>query len=315
MTFLSPGWLGLMVVVGALVAAYVLAQRRRSAYAVRFAAMPLLEKVAPRRPGWRKHLPAAAFALTTAGLVLALARPTMPVDVPRERATVIVAVDFSISMQARDVEPTRIDAATAAARTFVSDLPETFNVGLVTFSGNAAVAVPPSTDRTGVLDALHRPNLGAGTAIGDAVLASLGAVRGLDELAGTEPPPARIVLLSDGANTAGTGLAAAASAAARAGVPVSTIAYGTPEGTVTAGGQTQRVPVDSAALDALAQGSGGQSYTAATGEELREVYRDIGSSIGYRTEQQEITGWVLGAALLAALAAGVASLAWFSRLP
>ncbi|WP_232665939.1 VWA domain-containing protein [Pseudonocardia sp. TRM90224] len=315
MSFLSPWWLGLMVVVAALVAAYVLAQRRRSAYAVRFAAMPLLEKVAPHRPGWRKHLPAVAFALTMAGLVLALARPTMPVEVPRERATVIVAVDFSVSMQAQDVEPTRIDAATAAARTFVSDLPETFNVGLVTFSGNAAVAVPPSTDRTGILDALERPDLGAGTAIGDAVLASLGAVRGLDELAGTEPPPARIVLLSDGANTAGSGLDAAASAAAQAGVPVSTIAYGTPEGTVTSGGQTQRVPVDSAALAGLAQGSGGQSYTAATGAELQEVYRDIGSSIGYRTEQQEITGWVLGASLLFALAAGVASLAWFSRLP
>lgn len=315
MTFLSPVWLGLLGIVAAVVVAYVAAQRRRSTYAVRFAALPLLTKVAPRRPGWRRHVPAIAFALTMVGLVLAIARPTIPVEVPRERATVIVAVDFSISMQAQDVAPTRIQAATGAARTFIEDLPDTFNVGLVTFSGSAAVAVPPSTDRRAALAALERPNLGQGTAIGDAVAASLGAIRTLDADAESEPPPARIVLLSDGGNTQGSPIAAAAQAATTAGVPVSTIAYGTPEGTVTSGGQTQRVPVDADALAGLARDSGGQAYSAATGEQLEEVYRDIGSSIGYRTEQREITGWVLGAALIAALAAGIASLAWFSRLP
>lgn len=227
----------------------------------------------------------------------------------------MVAVDFSISMQAQDVAPTRIAAATAAARTFIEDLPETFNVGLVTFSGSAAVAVSPTTDRRAALSALERPDLGQGTAIGDAVTASLGAIRTLDADAETEPPPARVVLLSDGGNTQGSPLAAAAQAATAAGVPVSTIAYGTPEGTVTSGGQTQRVPVDADALAGLARDSGGQTYSAATGEQLEAVYHDIGSSIGYRTEQREITGWVLGAALIAAIAAGIASLAWFSRLP
>lgn len=318
MTFLSPVWLGLLGVVAAVVVAYVAAQRRRTSYAVRFAALPLLTKVAPRRPGWRRHVPAVAFALTMVGLVLAIARPTIPVQVPRERATVMVAVDFSISMQAQDVAPTRIAAATAAARTFIEDLPETFNVGLVTFSGSAAVAVSPTTARRAALAALaalERPDLGQGTAIGDAVTASLGAIQTLDADAETEPPPARVVLLSDGGNTQGSPLAAAAQAATAAGVPVSTIAYGTPEGTVTSGGQTQRVPVDADALAGLARDSGGQTYSAATGEQLEAVYHDIGSSIGYRTEQREITGWVLGAALIAALAAGIASLAWFSRLP
>ncbi len=315
MTFLAPAWLALLGAVAALVAAYVLAQRRRGRYAVRFATLPLLEKVAGRGPGWRRHVPAAAFGVATLGMVLALARPVVPVEVPRERATVVVAVDTSTSMTATDVTPSRIAAATDAARAFVDDLPETFNVGLVTFSGDAAVAVPPGTDRGPVRDALARPALGSGTAIGDAVLAALGAVRSVDEDAATDPPPARIVLLSDGGNTAGSPLAEAARAAAEAGTPVSTIAYGTPEGSITAEGRTLRVPVDAPALAELAATSGGQTYTAATGEELDEVYRDIGSSIGYRTEGREITTWLVGAALLAALGAGTGSLLWFSRLP
>jgi Ca-activated chloride channel family protein len=314
-TFLAPAWLALLGAVAALVAAYVLAQRRRGRYAVRFATLPLLEKVVGRGPGWRRHVPAAAFGLATLGMVLALARPVMPVEVPRERATVVVAVDISTSMTATDVAPSRIAAATDAARAFVDDLPATFNVGLVTFSGNAAVAVAPGTDRRAVHDALARPVLGSGTAIGDAVLAALGAVRSVDEDAATDPPPARIVLLSDGGNTAGSPLAAAARAAAQAGTPVSTIAYGTSEGSITAEGRTLRVPVDAPALAELATTSGGQTYTAATGEELDQVYQDIGSSIGYRTENREVTTWLVGAALLAALAAGTGSLVWFSRLP
>ena len=315
MTFLAPGWLALLAAVAALVVAYVVVQRRRGRYALRFASLPLLERVAGRGPGWRRHVPAAAFALTVLGLAVALARPVVPVEVPRERATVVVAVDTSVSMEATDVAPTRIAAATAAARTFVEGLPPTFNVGLVTFSGASAVAVPPGNDRRPVLDALERPVLGPGTAIGDAVLAALGAVRTVDEQASTEPPPARIVLLSDGANTAGQSLSTAARAATDAGVPVATIAYGTPEGTVRADGRIQRVPVDAPALADLARASGGRSYEAASGEELDEVYRDIGSSIGYRTEEREITSWVLGIALLAALGAGVTSLTWFARLP
>ncbi len=315
MTFLAPGWLALLVAVAALVAAYLVAQRRRGRYAVRFATLPLLERVAGRGPGWRRHVPAAAFALAVLGIVLGMARPQVPVEVPRERATVIVAVDTSMSMEATDVAPSRIGAATTAARTFVDELPETFNVGLVTFSGNAALTVAPGTDRAPVLDALDRPVLAGGTAIGDAVEAALDAVRSLDAQAAEEPPPARIVLLSDGANTAGSTLASAARAAADAGVPVSTIAYGTQDGTVTLDGRPQRVPVDGPALAELASGSGGQAYTAATGDELGEVYRDIGSSIGYRVEPREITGWVLAAALLAAFGAGVTSLLWFARLP
>jgi Ca-activated chloride channel family protein len=315
MRFLAPGWLALLAAVAALVVAYVVVQRRRRRYAVRFAALPLLERVLPRGPGWRRHLPAVAFLLTVAGLVLALARPIVEVQVPRERATVMVAVDISASMGARDVAPTRLDAAVGAARTFVDELPDTFNVGLVLFSGSSALTIPPTVDHTAVHAAFDEVRMDSGTAIGDAVLTALDGVRALDEQAATDPPPARIVLLSDGANTTGSPIPDAAAAAAAAATPVSTIAFGTPEGTTTVGGSTVRVPADVPALASLATGSGGQAYQAETGEELQEVYADIGSSIGYRTEEREMTSAVLAAALLAALAAAAGSLTWFARLP
>jgi Ca-activated chloride channel homolog len=313
MRFLAPGWLALLAAVAALIVAYVLVQRRRSRYAVRFAALPLLERVMPREPGWRRHVPAAAFLLTITGLVLAMARPVLEVQVPRERATIVVAVDVSLSMGAQDVAPSRITAAVTAAREFVAELPEAFPVGLVLFDGSSSVAVPPTPDRAAVTSAFDRISLGGGTAIGDAVRTSLEAVRSSDD--GAEPPPARIVLLSDGANTAGTPIPAAAAEAAAAGVPVSTIAYGTPTGTATIDGESVRVPADVDALAGLAAGSGGHAYRAESAAELEAVYADIGSSIGFRTEEREVTGAVQALALLAALAAAAGSLAWFSRLP
>ncbi|TQM11454.1 Ca-activated chloride channel family protein [Pseudonocardia kunmingensis] len=315
MRFLAPGWLALLAAVAALVVAYVVVQRRRGRYAVRFAALPLLERVLPRGPGWRRHVPAVAFLVTVAGMVLALSRPVVEVQVPRERATVIVAVDVSASMGAEDVAPTRSNAAVAAARTFVDELPDTFNVGLVLFSGSTALTVPPTVDHAAVHAAFDGVTMGSGTAIGDAVLTALDGIRALDDQAATDPPPARIVLLSDGANTTGSPISAAAAAAAAAATPVSTIAFGTPEGTATVGGSTMPVPADIPALAALAADSGGQAYQAETGEELQEVYTDIGSSIGYRAEEREVTSAVLAGALLAALAAAAGSLAWFARLP
>jgi Ca-activated chloride channel family protein len=182
----------------------------------------------------------------------------------------------------------------------------------VLFSGSSALAVPPTPDRAAVAAAFDRITLGAGTAIGDAVHTALDAVR---TDAGADPPPARVVLLSDGANTTGTPLPAAAEAATAADVPVSTIAYGTPTGTATIDGDTVRVPADVDALAELAAGSGGFAYRAETAAELEAVYADIGSSIGFRTEEREVTSAVLAAALLAAFAAAAGSLAWFSRLP
>jgi Ca-activated chloride channel family protein len=315
MRFLEPARLYLLIAVVAMAVGYVLLQRRRQRYAQRFTELALLDKVAPERPGFRRHVPAAAFLIMLGVLVVGFARPTAEVKVPRERATILVAIDVSASMEATDVAPTRFEAAQDAARRFVGQLPEQFNVGIVAFDGRARVIVPPSTDRDLVRNGIEGLDLGPATAIGEAVITALESIAGFDAQAATEPPPARIVLLSDGENTAGRSPEIAAAEAAAAGVPVYTIAYGTPDGQVVSGGYVVPVPVDGPALQRLADATGGGFYEAASGEELQAVYEDIGSSVGFRTEQQEVSVWFIGLGLLAALGAAGASLLWFSRLP
>ncbi|GAB3934701.1 VWA domain-containing protein [Kribbella albertanoniae] len=312
MRFEQPLWLWLLVLVAALVAAYLIAQRRRTKYAVRFATLPMLEKVAPNRPGWRRHAPAAAFLAALTVLTIAIARPVADIRVPRERATVVVALDVSNSMAATDVAPNRFEVAQQAATQFVQDLPEQFNVGLVSFAQTATVVTPPSTNHQATVDAISSLELSNATAIGDAVLTSLQAVRTIDP---NDPPPSRIVLLSDGGNTSGSPVDEAAQAAVQAGVPVSTIAYGTPEGTVNIDGREIPVPADTQALQRLADTTKGSFYEAESDEQLRDVYSDLQSSIGWTTEPREITNLVAGIALAAALLAALASLLWFSRLP
>ncbi|MGR6922375.1 VWA domain-containing protein [[Actinomadura] parvosata] len=314
MTLLAPVWLLLLIPVALLALTYVImALRRRTAYAVRFTNLDLLDKVAPRRPGWRRHVPAAALLLMFALLVVGFARPTAEVRVPRERATIMVAFDVSASMGATDVAPNRFEAAKQAARQFVEGLPERFNLGLVSFSSAASVAVPPTTDRPAVLAALDRLSMDSGTAIGEAVFSSLEAIAALD--AEEERPPAHIVLLSDGSSTTGRTVSAAAAEASARGVPVTTIAYGTPGGTISLSGRDVPVPVDGPALRDLAESAGGGFYEAASGDELQAVYEDIGTSVGYRTERQEVWQWFVGAGLILALIAAVTSMVWFSRLP
>jgi Ca-activated chloride channel homolog len=312
MRFEQPLWLWLLVLVAALVAAYLIAQRRRTKYAVRFATLPMLEKVAPVRPGWRRHAPAVAFLAALTVLTIAIARPVADIRVPRERATVLVAMDVSNSMAATDVAPNRFEVAKQAAVEFVRDLPAKFNVGLVSFARTATVVAAPSTNHQATVDAINGLELNDSTAIGDAVLTSLQAIRTIDP---DDPPPSRIVLLSDGGNTSGSPIDEAAQAASSAGVPVSTIAYGTPEGTVNLEGRTIPVPADGEALQGLADATSGSFYSAESDEQLRDVYSDLQSSIGWTTEPREITNLVAGIALAAALLAALASLFWFSRLP
>lgn len=315
MTFLSPMWLLLLIPVVLLATAYVIMFLRRSRYAVRFTNLDLLDKVAPKGPGWRRHVPASAFGVMLILLVVGFARPEAEVQVPRERATIMVAFDVSASMLATDVSPSRFYAAQDAARQFVRGLPERFNLGLVPFSGNGAVAVPPTTDRAAVLGAIDRLTTDSGTAIGEAVFSSLDAIRALDERSAEDPPPAHIVLLSDGSNTTGRTVSEAMREAAERGVPVTTIAYGTPDGEIDLGGRSVPVPVDAPALQELAEGTGGGFYEAVSGDELQAVYEDIGSSVGYRTERQEIWPWFVGVGLLGAVVAAGTSLLWFSRIP
>ncbi|MEV0328208.1 VWA domain-containing protein [Micromonospora echinospora] len=319
MIWQSPIRLWLLLGVLALLVAYVLAQRRHSRYAVRFTNLRLLDRVAPQRPTWRRHLPAGLFLAMLALLVVGFARPTDEVRVPRERATVMVAVDVSTSMLATDVDPDRLTAAKQAARRFVDGLPEEFNVGLVAFAGSAAVLVPPGTDREALHEGIERLVEGAtgvqGTAIGEAINTSLGAVRALDSRAATDPPPARIILLSDGANTSGKDPIEAAGDAVSAKVPVHAISFGTPSGFVDRGGRPIQVPVDGQTLRAVAEETGGGFHEATTSDELRAVYEDIGTSVGYRTVRQDVSARFIGLGLILAMGAAAGSMRWFSRLP
>jgi Ca-activated chloride channel homolog len=314
-SFLSPSRLLLLLVVAGLVAAYVVMQGRRKAYAVRFTNLDLLDSVAPRRPGWRRHVPAAAF-LTALGLVvIAFAQPTRPVKVPREEATIVMAVDVSLSMEAADVAPNRITAAKVAAKSFVDIVPPRLNIGLVAFSGAAQVMVSPTVDHELVKRNLDNLVLGPRTAIGEAVFASLGAIASVPTQPGKQPPPARIVLMSDGETTVGRPNEMAADAAVEAKVPVSTIAFGTDAGFVEVEGRQISVPVNREALAQLAETTEGTAFEAATAKELRKVYEDIGSSVGYKTEKRLVTSWFVGLGLACALGAAATSLVWFSRLP
>jgi Ca-activated chloride channel family protein len=315
LTFLSRNRLWFLLVVAALVAAYVMMQMRRKEYAVRFTNLALLDSIAPKRPTWRKHIPAAAFILAMIALVTAFAQPARPVKVPRERATVVMAIDVSLSMEATDIEPNRLIAAQEAAKSFVDLVPDRLNLGLVAFSGVAQVLVSPTTDHNLLKRSIDNLLLGPRTAVGEAIYASLGSIASVASEPGQPPPPGRIVLMSDGETTVGRPNEMAIKAATDAKVQISTIAFGTDEGTVFVEGRSIPVPVNREALDAISEATGGQAFQAGTARELRKVYADIGSSIGYRTEEREVTSWLVGLALAFALAAGAGSLLWSSRLP
>lgn len=316
MSFLEPGRLALGVVVVGLALAYLAVQRWvRPRAAVRFTNLALLASVAPRRPGWRRHLPAALTLLALGLLVVSLARPVRVERVPRERATIIMAIDVSISMDATDVQPSRLEAAKAAAQSFTGLLPERINLGLVAFAGSATVLVPPTTDRELVRSAIERLTLAEATAIGEAVVASLAAIASVPGTDGGEAVPAHIVLMSDGETTAGTPNELAVEAATEAGVPVTTIAFGTDAGTIEYEGEVLPVPVNREELALVAEATGGSSFEAATGEQLRSVYEDIGSSIGFAEEEREVGELFTGGAFAAAALAAALSLAWSSRLP
>jgi Ca-activated chloride channel family protein len=313
LSFTSPGRLWLLALVALLAVGYVLRQRRASRDAVRLPGLSLLTAVAPRL-GWRRHVASALLLVSMAGATAAFAEPRADVQVPRERATILVALDVSLSMAATDVTPDRFTAAKAAAVEFVEGLPERFNVGLVAFSGSASVVVPATQEHAAVTAAIERLALGNGTAIGEAVASSLTAVAAVPGATSeTDATPAHVVLLSDGANTVGRPVAAAVEEAVAAGVPVSTIAYGTRQGEVLIEQRRIRVPVDAPALAELAADTDGTAYEAASGDELQAVYADIGSAIGTTTESREIGAGAAGLALLATVAAGAAALAWSPR--
>ncbi|OLT27090.1 VWA domain-containing protein [Nocardiopsis sp. CNR-923] len=315
MTFLEPQRLWWLLTLLVLVGAYVFAQTRRRRYAARFTNLALLDQVAPNRPDARRHVPAALFMSTLAVLISSLALPAMPVEAPRERATIVVAVDVSLSMAATDIEPDRLNAAKESAQGFVETLPDRFNVGLVSFSSAATVVASPTQDHQAVVGSIENLRLGPGTAIGEGVFASLEAIRGFDEEAREDPPPSAIVLLSDGENTSGRAIEEASAAAAAAEVPVSTIAFGSGAAMIEIDGYRVPADIDREALMELAQDTEGHYYEAESETELNEVYEDIGSSLGTEWVHEEIVTRFVLIAILLGTATAVTSLLWFQRLP
>jgi Ca-activated chloride channel family protein len=317
MTFQSPLWLLALLVIVALVGFYVQLQLRRKAYAARFTNVALLGSIVPKRPGWRRHLAFGVVALGLATLVVSLAVPSTEVRVPRERATVVMAVDVSLSMQSKDIEPDRFRAMQKAAKEFVDVLPGRINLGLVSFAGTATALVPPTTDRAQATNAIDNLKLAESTAIGEAIFTSLSAIENFQSTIDTateDVPPARIVLLSDGYNTVGRADTQAIDAARAAGVPVSTIAFGTDYGTLNLDGETVPVPVDRATLEKIANETGGSYSEAASAAELEQVYADLGSQIGYTTEPKDVSYLFVRAGVLLALVGAVLSLLWTNRL-
>jgi Ca-activated chloride channel family protein len=326
-TFTDPLFLLALVPVAVLALAYVLLQRRRTRYAVRFATLPMLDRVAPTRPRWRRHLATGLVLLALGAFATAAAGPEMRLRVPYERATVIVAIDVSGSMEAQDVPPDRLTAAKGAAVEFVRELPETVQVGVVAFAEEAELVAPVTADRALVENSIQNLQSDGGTAIGEAVFASAAEVARQAASSGTtpdggaapdaepaDPIPARLVLLSDGFNTAGRSPASSVQAALDAEMPVSTIAYGTPSGVIGNGTRTQSAPADDNTLRMLAEETAGHFYRAESGAELDQVYEDIGSAIGWRTETTLVTTPLVLIGLALAITATALSLRWFSRL-
>ncbi|MGI8823918.1 MAG: VWA domain-containing protein [Acidimicrobiia bacterium] len=327
MTFLEPARLLLLVLPVAGFLAYLASLQRREQYAVRFTNLALLDKVAPETPGWRRHAPAAVLLVGVVALVLAVAKPAVAIQVPRDHATVILAIDVSLSMEADDVSPTRIEAAREAARNFLELAPPELEVGIVAFSGSAAGILPPTVDRTAARGAIDRLSLDEGTAIGEGIHAAVEmalANRAADAAdegfgdgdgGGGEAPAEAIIVLSDGETTMGRPDLAGAAEAADADIPVSTVSFGTDDGIVFIQGEGIPVPANEGALDEVASTTGGEFFTAATGEELQSILDTLGSQVAVEEEQREVTDWFAGAGLALILLAATGSLLWFSRIP
>ncbi|GAA4911936.1 VWA domain-containing protein [Streptomonospora salina] len=315
MTFLSPGWLWLLLALAALVAAYVVLQFRRRENTLRFTNLALLDRVAPLRASWPRHIGAVLYFLAVAALIGAMARPAMSVEVPRERATIMVAIDVSPSMAANDVDPDRLSAAKESARGFVDALPDRFNVGLVAFSSTATVVSTPNQDHQAVADSIESLQMSPGTAIGEGVFTSLESIRSFDEEAGDDPPPSAIVLLSDGENTSGRPITSAGRTSSDIGVPVSTIAFGTGAAIIEINGEPVEADIDKGALERLAADTSGHFYEAESEAELSDVYDDIGSSLGSETVDHEIVTRFVFVGLVLAAAGAVASMVWNQRVP
>jgi Ca-activated chloride channel family protein len=322
MNFDAPARLLLVVAPIVLLVAYLIAQRARRKHALRFTSVDLLASVAPRRAGWQRHISALLLLLAVLFLVIGFAEPTRTVKVPKEHGAIMMAIDTSGSMSATDVAPTRLAAAIDAAKRFVDALPPGLQVGLLEFNDKAKVRAIPTSERDSVKAALDSLVADGGTGTGPAIRSSLDSIAALPVDANGQRPAAAIVLMSDGSPTIGANgetpeqsVANANAAAKEADIPVDTIAFGTPTGTIERQGQLVPVPADPDAMAEIADATGGKSFTASTANQLNSVYEQIRRTVGYDSEQREITAWFTGIGLAVAVLAAGAALIWVQRMP
>jgi Ca-activated chloride channel homolog len=315
-------FLFLLVVLG-LIGLYIVVQLARHKRMLRFANMELLESVAPKRPSRWRHLPAILLVLSLLLFTVAMAGPTHDVRIPRNRAVVMLVIDVSQSMRATDVSPNRLAAAQEAAKQFADQLTPGINLGLIAYAGTATVLVSPTTNRDATKVAIDKLQLADRTATGEGIFTALQAIATVGAVigGGDAPPPARIVLMSDGKETVPSnpdnpkGAYTAARTAKDQGVPVSTVSFGTPYGYVEINDQRQPVPVDDEMLKKIAELSGGEAYSATSLEQLKEVFTNLQEQIGYETHKGDASaGWLRLGALVLALAA-LAALLINRRLP
>ncbi|SDY40461.1 Ca-activated chloride channel family protein [Tessaracoccus flavus] len=313
--FMAPNRLWALLIIVLIAALYVVLSGRTTPRPM----SSRLRLVVPKDAAWKRHGAVLLALLSLGALIVAWAIPMDYVNKPRDRATIVVAVDVSWSMEAEDIDPNRLVAAQTSAKAFVDSLPERFNVALVTFAGTPDIAVPPTVDRGAVARAIDAFQLAPSTAVGEGVYRSLEALRQVppDPDDPEAVPPAAIVLLSDGATNIGRSSAGAAEAAKAAGVPVYTIAYGTdgPNAYVEQDGQRQRVSVDHWELSELARLSGGQKYSAESSGQLRETYEAIRRSVGTERVPAEVTDRYAGLAIVFAVLSALGVISLGARWP
>ena len=321
--FEHPWFFLFLIVVLGVAGLYHIVALARQRRILRFANMELLQSVAPNRPSRWRHVPAILLVASLLLLTVAMAGPTHDVRVPRNRAVVMLVIDVSQSMRATDVSPSRLAAAQEASKQFVDELTPGINLGLIAYAGTATVLVSPTTNREATKNAIDKLQLADRTATGEGIFTALQAIATVGAVigGGDEPPPARIVLFSDGKETVPSnpdnpkGAFTAARTAKDQGVPISTISFGTPYGYVEINDQRQPVPVDDQMLKKIADLSGGEAFTASSLEQLREVYANLQQQIGYETIKGDASvGWLRLGAFLLALSA-LAAMLFNRRLP
>ena len=354
MSFIWARMLWFLLLIPALVAAYIIAQRRRRKYALRYASLSLVKDALGRGPGFRRHVPAALFLAGLALMIAALARPAALVTLPSQRSTVILTLDISGSMRAEDMKPNRIEAAKAAARAFVEKQPGAVRIGVVAFSSTAALVQAPTTDRQKVLEAIDRLKTQRGTAVGSGIIVSLDAIfenatgisvptqplyrRGGGQQFGnqdwsqqpqsesTQTPrepvepgsyrEAVVILLSDGQSNQGPDPLKVVEQTADFGVRIFTVGIGSTQGAVIGvQGRSIRVQLNEEILKQIAKETEAEYFSASDESDLLEIYKKISTKLVMEKEKTEVTAFATGIAIIVMLVGGVLSLFWFSRLP